>query len=51
MEPHNLTHSVQTQVVMREVAAGSTSTTSTAVDTLGFAAVRFLAAFGALTAS
>lgn len=48
---HNLTHNVVTSVVMREVAAGSTSTTSSGVDTLGYAGVRFVAGFGTLTAS
>src|SRR5262245_48603995 len=48
---HNLTHQVLTSVIMREVAAGSTSTTSSGVDTLGYAGVRFVALFGALTAS
>jgi hypothetical protein len=50
-EPHNLTHNVVTSVVLREVAAGTTSTASSAVDTLGYAGVRFVAGFGTLTAS
>lgn len=48
---HGLTQLVSTQRVMNGVTAGTTSTTSTAVDTLGYAAVRFLALFGTLTAS
>lgn len=48
---HGLTQIVSTQRVMNGVAAGSTSTTSTSVDTLGYAGVRFVAGFGTLTAS
>lgn len=48
---HNLTHSTGIKVVMREVSAGTSSTTSSTVDTLGYAGVRFVASFGALTAS
>jgi hypothetical protein len=51
MQGHTLSGGLLTSVVMREVAAGTTSTTSTAVDMLGYAGVRFIAAFGALTAS
>lgn len=51
MQPHNLTYGVVTDRVMAGVTAGTTSTTSASVDMLGFAAVRFVALFGALTAS
>jgi hypothetical protein len=51
MQGHNLTNEVLTIVAMREVAAGTTSTTSSSVDMLGYAGVRFIAAFGALTNS
>lgn len=51
MVDRNFTHIALTKVVMREVAAGTTSTTSSSVDMLGYGAARFIALFGTLTAS
>lgn len=48
---HNLTHSSKTIRVMNAVAAGTTDQNSSAVDTLGFGGVRFVALFGTLTAT
>ena len=47
----NLTKAVVTKHVLNAVAAGTTNQTSSAVDTLGAAAVRFIADIGTLTSS
>lgn len=47
----NLTYSSRTIRVLNAVAAGTSDQNSAAVDTLGFAGVRFVALFGTLTAT
>lgn len=49
MTMHSLSNYVKTVRVMNGVAAGTTDQTSSAIDTLGFAGVRVLVAFGAIT--
>ncbi len=48
---HNLTYEVKTVRIMNAVAAGTSDQTSSALDTQGYEGVRFIALFGALTAT
>ena len=47
--PHNLTPNVVTERVVNATAAGTTEIDGTAVDTEGYAAVRFVALAGTIT--